>query len=129
MVLPIRTAEDIVRMRQAIRERAITLGFSLVDQTKVVTAASELARNILNYGGDGSVTVEHIASNGRNGLKLLFADDGPGIPDIELAMKDGYTTGAGMGLGLGGAKRLSNEFSIDTQVGKGTRVTIVRWNR
>ncbi len=129
MVLPVRTAEDIVRMRQAIRERATTLGFSLVDQTKIVTAASELARNILNYGGGGEVTLEHVTSNGRKGLKLLFADQGPGIADIELALKDGYSTGAGMGLGLGGARRLSNEFSIDSSVGSGTRVTIVRWNR
>ena len=127
MDLPVQTAEDIVRMRQVIREHAIALGFSLVDQTKIVTAASELARNILNYGGGGSVALERLNSGGRQGLKLLFADQGPGIPDVELALKDGYTTGTGMGLGLGGAKRLSNEFSIDTKVGGGTRVTITRW--
>ena len=127
MDLPVQTAEDIVRMRQVIREHAVALGFSLVDQTKIVTAASELARNILNYGGGGSVALERLNNGGRLGLKLLFADEGPGIPDVELALKDGYTTGGGMGLGLGGAKRLSNEFSIDTKVGGGTRVTITRW--
>jgi serine/threonine-protein kinase RsbT len=127
MDLPVQTAEDIVRMRQVIREHAVALGFSLVDQTKIVTAASELARNILNYGGGGSVALERLNNGGRQGLKLLFADEGPGIPDVELALKDGYTTGGGMGLGLGGAKRLSNEFSIDTKVGGGTRVTITRW--
>jgi len=127
MDLPVQTAEDIVRMRQVIREHAVALGFSLVDQTKIVTAASELARNILNYGGGGSVALERLNNGGRQGLKLLFADEGPGIPDVELALKDGYTTGGGMGLGLGGAKRLSNEFSIDTRVGGGTRVTITRW--
>ena len=127
MDLPVQTAEDIVRMRQVIREHAVALGFSLVDQTKIVTAASELARNILNYGGGGSVALERLVNGGRHGLKLLFADDGPGIPDVELAMKDGYTTGSGMGLGLGGAKRLSSEFSIETKVGAGTRVMITRW--
>lgn len=127
MDLPVQTAEDIVRMRQVIREHAVALGFSLVDQTKIVTAASELARNILNYGGGGSVALERLNNGGRHGLRLRFADDGPGIPDVELAMKDGYTTGAGMGLGLGGAKRLSSEFSLDTKVGGGTRVTITRW--
>jgi len=125
--LPVKTAEDIVRMRQTIREHALEMGFSLVDQTKIVTAASELARNTLNYGGGGSVALERLTSKGRAGLKLYFADDGPGIPDIELAMKDGYTTGSGLGLGLGGARRLSSEFSIDSRVGGGTRVTIVRW--
>ncbi|MEO8164931.1 MAG: anti-sigma regulatory factor [Betaproteobacteria bacterium] len=129
MVLPVRTAEDIVRMRQAIRERAVAQGFSLVDQTKIVTAASELARNILNYGGGGSFTLEQVARDGRTGLKLLFADQGPGIADIELALKDGYTSGSGLGLGLGGARRLSNEFTIDSTVGGGTRITIVRWNK
>ena len=127
MDLPVQTAEDIVRMRQVIREHAVALGFSLVDQTKIVTAASELARNILNYGGGGSVALERLNNGGRLGLKLLFSDEGPGIPDVELAMKDGYTTGSGMGLGLGGAKRLSNDFSIDTKMGEGTRVTITRW--
>ena len=114
-------------MRQTIREHAVELGFSLVDQTKIVTAASELARNILNYGGGGLVALERVNSKGRAGLKLHFVDNGPGIADIELALKDGFTTGSGLGLGLGGARRLSNEFSIDSKPGGGTRVTIVRW--
>lgn len=126
-MLAVRTAEDIVRMRQAVREHAVALGFSLVDQTKLVTAASELARNILNYGGGGEVRLSRLAEAGRNGIRLAFVDQGPGIPDINLAMKDGYTTGNGMGLGLGGAKRLSNEFQIESRVGAGTRVTITRW--
>jgi serine/threonine-protein kinase RsbT len=127
MVLAIRTSEDIVRMRQMVREHAIAQGFSLVDQTKVVTAASELARNILNYAGNGQLAIELVANGGRKGLKLVFSDKGPGIPDIELAMKDGYTTGGGMGLGLGGSKRLASEFHIDSQVGVGTRVSLTRW--
>ena len=114
-------------MRQMVREQAIALGFSLVDQTKLVTAASELGRNILNYGGGGEVQVARLAEGSRIGLKLVFVDQGPGIPDIELALKDGYTTGGGMGLGLGGAKRLSSEFQIESKVGAGTRVTITRW--
>ena len=114
-------------MRHAVREQAIALGFSLVDQTKLVTAASELARNILNYGGGGQMQIEKLRDGGRTGLRLVFVDRGPGIPDIDLAMKDGYTTGGGMGLGLGGAKRLSNEFSIQSRVGEGTTVTITRW--
>ena len=114
-------------MRQLVREQAIALGFSLVDQTKLVTAASELGRNILNYGGGGEMQMMRLAEGARVGLKLVFVDQGPGIPDIELAMKDGYTTGGGMGLGLGGAKRLSNEFSINSEVGSGTKVTIARW--
>jgi len=126
-VLGIRSPEDIVRMRQAVREHAIGQGFSLVDQTKIVTAASELARNIINYGGGGEMTLIPLSEGLRKGLKLVFSDAGPGIPDIELAMKDGYTTGGGMGLGLGGAKRLSSEFSIESKVGAGTRVTITRW--
>ena len=122
-----RTAEDIVRMRHVVREQAVSLGFSLVDQTKLVTAASELARNILNYGGGGEMRLERLAEGSRTGLRLVFADQGPGIPDIQLALKDGYTTGGGMGLGLGGAKRLSNEFHIESKVGAGTKVTITRW--
>jgi serine/threonine-protein kinase RsbT len=114
-------------MRQCVREQAIALGFSLVDQTKLVTAASELGRNILNYGGGGEMQMVRLSEGSRTGLKLIFADKGPGIPDIELAMKDGYTTGGGMGLGLGGAKRLSSEFKIESTVGVGTTVTIVRW--
>ena len=114
-------------MRQVVREQAIAQGFSLVDQTKIVTAASELARNILNYGGGGEVTLEPRMDGLRKGLTLVFSDQGPGIADIELALKDGYTTGGGMGLGLGGAKRLSSEFHIESRLGAGTRVTITRW--
>ena len=125
--LPIRTSEDIVRMRQAVRERAVAQGFSLVDQTKIVTAASELARNTLDYGGGGEVEVQVLANGARSGLRLSFVDRGPGIPDIERALTDGFTSGNGLGLGLGGAKRLSSEFSIDSKPGAGTRVTITRW--
>jgi serine/threonine-protein kinase RsbT len=125
--LPLRTPEDIVRMRQAVREQSMALGFSLVDQTKLVTAASELGRNTIIYGGGGSVTLEAIAEAARRGLRLSFVDQGPGIPDIELALKDGYTSGSGLGLGLGGAKRLCNEFSIDSAPGRGTRVVVTRW--
>ena len=123
----IRTSEDVVAIRQAVRQRAIDLGFNLVDQTKIVTAASELARNTVQYGGGGTVTIEGIQEGARKGLRLTFEDRGPGIANVELAMKDGYTTGSGLGLGLSGAKRLSNEFLIDSQPGKGTRVTIIRW--
>lgn len=126
-MLPLRGSEDIVRLRQLVREHAIKQGFSLVDQTKFITAASELARNTMVYGGGGEVTFQHLAEGGRKGLRLTFSDKGPGIPDIELALKDGYTTGNGLGLGLGGAKRLSNEFSIDSRPGEGTRVSITRW--
>ena len=124
---PISTPEDVVGVRQAVRQRAVDLGFSLVDQTKIVTAASELARNTLQYGGGGSLRIEEIFEGSRRGLRLTFEDNGPGIANIELAMKDGYTTSNGLGLGLSGAKRLSNEFSIDSRPGQGTRVTIVRW--
>jgi serine/threonine-protein kinase RsbT len=125
--LPIRTSEDIVRMRQAVRERAVAQGFSLVDQTKIVTAASELARNTLDYGGGGEVEISMLVNGSRAGLRLSFVDHGPGIPDIETALRDGYTSGKGLGLGLGGAKRLSSEFSIESRPGQGTRVTITRW--
>ena len=114
-------------MRQLVREQAIAQGFTLVDQTKIVTAASELARNILNYAGQGDMVIEPVVNGSRKGLKLVFSDKGPGIPDIELAMKDGYTTGGGMGLGLGGSKRLASEFHIESQVGVGTRVSLTRW--
>jgi serine/threonine-protein kinase RsbT len=126
-VLPLRTSEDIVRMRQSVREQSIVVGFGLVDQTKIVTAASELARNAMTYGAGGEVAIEPLVDGARRGLKLVFSDRGPGIPDIAQALKDGYTTGGGLGLGLGGARRLSNEFAIDSRVGEGTRVTIVRW--
>jgi serine/threonine-protein kinase RsbT len=125
--MSIRSSEDVVRVRQAAREWAVTQGLSLVDQTKIVTAASELARNTLDYGGGGTVRLEAINSEMRRGLRLTFEDHGPGIPDIELALKDGYTTGGGLGLGLSGARRLSNEFEIFSSVGAGTRVTITRW--
>jgi serine/threonine-protein kinase RsbT len=125
--LAIRTSEDVVRVRQLAREWAVAQGLSLVDQTKIVTAASELARNTLEHGGGGSVRLEAVSKEARRGLRLIFEDKGPGIPDIELALKDGYTTGGGLGLGLSGAKRLSNEFEIFSRVGEGTRVTITRW--
>jgi len=125
--IPIRTSEDVVRVRQIAREWAVAQGLSLVDQTKIVTAASELARNTLDHGGGGAVRLEALNSETRRGLRLTFEDQGPGIPDIELALKDGYTTGGGLGLGLSGAKRLSNEFEIFSRVGEGTRVTITRW--
>ena len=123
----ISTSEDVVAVRQAVRQRAVDLGFSLVDQTKIVTAASELARNTLQYGGGGSLRIEEVLEGSRRGLRLIFEDNGPGIANVELAMKDGYTTSNGLGLGLSGAKRLSNEFLIDSRPGLGTRVTIVRW--
>jgi serine/threonine-protein kinase RsbT len=116
-----------VRIRQLLREQAKAIGFSLVDQTKIVTAASELARNTMIYGGGGEVEIQTLAEGMRRGLRLTFIDQGPGIADLELAMKDGFTTGGGLGLGLGGAKRLCNEFSIDSRPGSGTRVTIARW--
>ena len=121
------SSEDIVRVRQAVREWAVRQGFGLIDQTKIVTAASELARNTLDYGGGGSVLLEAVSDGRRLGLRLTFEDQGPGIPDVELALKDGYTTGSGLGLGLSGARRLSNEFEIQSRVGIGTRVTITRW--
>ena len=124
---PIRDSQDVVAVRQMVREWAVSVGFSLVDQTKIVTAASELARNTVIYGGGGRLTLEALNDGNRRGLRLVFADEGPGIADIERAMKDGFTTGSGLGLGLGGAKRLSSEFAIDSRPGVGTRVTIVRW--
>jgi serine/threonine-protein kinase RsbT len=126
-VLPIRTREDIVRVRQATRENAVAQGFSLVDQTKLVTAASELARNTLEYGGGGEVEIVRLSEPPRRGVRLIFTDKGPGIADIEQALKDGFTSGGGLGLGLSGARRLSNEFSIESKVGEGTRVIIARW--
>jgi serine/threonine-protein kinase RsbT len=123
----VQSAEDVVAIRQAVRQRAVELGFNLVDQTKIVTAASELARNTVQYGGGGTVTIEALEALGRRGIRLTFADEGPGIADIDLAMKDGYTTGGGLGLGLSGAKRLSNEFHLDSRPGAGTRVSITRW--
>lgn len=126
-VLPIRTQEDIVRVRQATRENAVAHGFSLVDQTKLVTAASELARNTLDYGNGGDVEIVRLIDGARKGLRLTFSDQGPGIEDLEKALTDGYSTGGGLGLGLSGARRLSNEFTVDSAPGKGTRVMIARW--
>jgi serine/threonine-protein kinase RsbT len=123
----IRASDDVVRIRQQVRACAIEAGLSLVDQTKIITAASELARNTLEYGGGGTALIEVIKDELRPGLRLTFEDKGPGIPDIERAMRDGFTSGSGLGLGLGGAKRLSNEFSIHSVPGEGTRVTIARW--
>jgi serine/threonine-protein kinase RsbT len=125
--MPLQTEEDIVRVRQTVRDWARQQGFSLVDQTKIVTAASELARNTLNYGGGGTARLEVLTQQSRRGIQLTFEDQGPGIPDLALALKDGYTTGSGLGLGLGGAKRLSNEFEIVSHPGQGTRVRIVKW--
>lgn len=123
----IQSSADVVLVRQAVRQFAVELGFGLVDQTKIVTAASELARNTLDYGGGGVVKLEMLQEDSRRGLRLIFEDQGPGIPDIEMALRDGFTTGGGLGMGLGGAKRLANEFQIESAVGEGTRVTIVRW--
>lgn len=126
--LGLRTPQQLLQVRQLVRQWSTELKFSLVDQTKVVTATSELARNTLNYGKGGDVRVEVVeAPGGRQGLRLTFEDRGPGIPDVEQALKDGYTTGTGMGLGLGGARRLSHEFEIWSRPGEGTRVTILRW--
>ena len=126
-ILPIRASDDVVRVRQEVRLRAVDIGLSLVDQTKIITAASELARNTLEYGGGGEVRIESLADGGRAGLRLSFEDKGPGIPNIELALQDGYTSGKGLGLGLSGARRLCNEFEIASKVGEGTRVTVARW--
>ena len=126
-VLPIRSDGDVVQFRQAVRKWAGELRFSLVEQTKLVTAASELARNTLEHGGGGEGLLEVLEEGPRRALRLTFEDTGPGIPDIQLAMKDGYTTGTGLGLGLGGAKRLVSEFSISSAPGQGTRVTVIRW--
>lgn len=125
--IAIQSSADVVLVRQIVRQFAIEIGFGLVDQTKIVTAASELARNTLDYGGGGTLTLNTLQEGLRRGLSLAFEDQGPGIPDIELALKDGFTTGSGLGMGLGGAKRLANEFEIKSVVGQGTRVTIVRW--
>ncbi|GAB1541821.1 anti-sigma regulatory factor [Scytonema sp. NUACC21] len=125
--ISIQSGADIVLVRQAVRQLAIELGFSLIDQTKIVTAASELARNTLDYGGGGTVQLEALFEGIRRGLRLTFEDTGPGISDIELALKDGYTTGKGLGMGLGGTKRLVNEFNIVSRVGEGTCITITKW--
>jgi serine/threonine-protein kinase RsbT len=126
-IVPIRTGEDVVRVRQEVRRYAVEAGLGLVDQTKIVTAASELARNTLDYGKGGQALLDVVQNGARRGVRIVFEDHGPGIPDIELALKDGYTSGKGMGLGLGGARRLCNEFSIVSTLGKGTTVTVARW--
>ena len=125
--LPIRSSADVVVVRQAVRAMAAKIGFSLIDQTKVVTAASELARNALEHGGGGTAVVEAVARGLKPGLRATFQDHGPGIPDVDAALTDGFTTGGGMGLGLGGSRRLVSEFELDTAVGRGTRVTITKW--
>lgn len=121
------SGEDVVRARQAVREWAVAAGFRLIEQTKLVTAASEIGRNVIVHGGGGSLALEALNSDARRGLRLVFEDRGPGIVDIELALKDGYTTGNGLGLGLGGARRLVQEFAIESSVGTGTRVTLTQW--
>jgi len=125
--VPITADDDIVRVRQRVRDTAVSLGFSLVDQTKLVTAASELARNTLVYGLGGTMRIETLLNERRSGLRLVFEDQGPGIADTALALTDGYTTGNGLGLGLSGARRLSQDFELASKPGEGTRVTIARW--
>ncbi len=125
--LEIRASSDVVLVRQAVRAWSLEAGFSLVDQTKLITAASELARHTLDYGGGGSVRLELLTEGSRRGVRLTFEDRGPGIPDLDLALTDGYTSGGGLGMGLSGARRLSNEFAIESRVGEGTRVMIARW--
>lgn len=119
--------EDVVRVRKLVRDQLVALGFSLIDQTKMVTAASELARNTLRYGGGGRAELHTLSNGGRRGLSISFIDEGPGIEDIAKALTDGYTTGGGMGLGLSGARRLADEFELDSSPGNGTRVTITKW--
>ncbi len=126
--LEIRSSADVVRVRQAARAWSAELGFSLVDQTKIVTGASELARNTLEHGGGGRVRLEMLNDDDRRGLRMTFLDEGPGIPDITLALTDGYSTRGGLGLGLGGTRRLMNEFKLQSQVGKGTQVQVARWH-
>ena len=126
-MLPLRTEHDIVQARQHVRKLTQEAGFGLVDQTKMVTAASELARNAVTYGGGGTVRWELLTEGVRRGLRLHFVDEGPGIADLKQALTDGWTSGTGMGLGLSGAKRLVNEFEIESAPGRGTRVTVTRW--
>ncbi|ATO15518.1 ATP-binding protein [Micromonospora sp. WMMA1998] len=125
----IRSDEDVVRVRQLVRTTAVAVRLSLVDQTKLVTAASELARNTLIYGGGGSAEVSTVSDGRRRGVRIVFADQGPGIPDLDLALTDGYTTGGGLGLGLSGARRLVDDFDIRTAVGEGTTITVTKWSR
>ena len=123
----IQSSDDVVRVRQAVRRAALDAGLSLVDQTKIITAASELARNTLDHGGGGEALLERVADGARSGVRIRFEDTGPGIADIDAALRPGFSTGRGMGLGLGGARQLSNEFSIVSELGRGTRVMIARW--
>lgn len=127
--LPLRNDEDVVGLRKQVRERAVAIALSLVDQTKLVTAASELARNTLKYGGGGEVHLDALSDGMRQGIGLIFVDNGPGISDIDMALRDGYTTGGGLGLGLGGSRRLVEEFAIDSRQGEGTAVSVVKWKR
>jgi serine/threonine-protein kinase RsbT len=129
VTLPLRSDEDVVGLRKQVRERAVAIALSLVDQTKLVTAASELARNALKYGGGGEVHLDSLSDGIRKGVGLTFVDNGPGIGDIEQALRDGYTTGGGLGLGLGGSRRLVDEFEIDSRQGEGTAVSVVKWKR
>jgi serine/threonine-protein kinase RsbT len=126
-LLEVRTDDDIVRARRSARERAVAAGLRLVDQTKLITAVSELARNMTRYAGGGTVALSTVRDGGRRGVRAAFADTGPGIPDVGEAMRNGYTTGTGLGLGLGGAKRLVHEFTIETEPGQGTTVTVIMW--
>lgn len=125
--LPIQSAADVILVRQRVRVWSEEMNFSLVEKTKIVTAASELARNALEHGGGGQLEIAQVSSGMRQGIRLAFSDNGPGIADVNLALTDGYASGRGMGLGLGGSKRLMDEFSIDTQIGRGTKVTCIRW--
>jgi serine/threonine-protein kinase RsbT len=127
--IEVTTDQDVVRVRQLVRTVAVSVKLSLVDQTKIVTAASELARNTLVYGGGGTVDVDRVENGRRSGVRIVFADQGPGIADLSLALTDGYTTGGGLGLGLSGARRLVDEFDIDTEVGQGTSITVTKWCR
>jgi serine/threonine-protein kinase RsbT len=127
--LTLRAQEDVVSVRQLVRSQAVAIGLSLVDQTKLVTAASELARNTVVHGGGGTARLEVIDDTTKRGIRLTFEDLGPGIRDVEQALRDGYTTGNGLGLGLGGARRLTNEFAIESKPGMGTRVVITQWNK
>jgi serine/threonine-protein kinase RsbT len=125
--VPVGAEQDVVLSRQAVRRACLEVGFSLVDQTKMITAASELARNTVVYGGGGSMQLEVLRDGGRDGLRLRFEDQGPGIADLEQALTDGFTSGSGLGLGLSGSRRLVNEFDIQSEPGRGTTVTIARW--
>ena len=129
LIVPLRTDEDVVHLRKHVRERALAIKLSLVDQTKLVTAASELARNTIKYGGGGEVQLEQLDDGMREGVALLFVDGGPGIADLDLALTDGYTSGGGLGLGLSGSKRLVDDFEIDTRVGEGMAVSVAKWKR